>query len=288
MQIDELRGELTGLADAMEPFTGDVRAVHRHERRRRAVFSAIAIAVVAIVGVSAIAVVRHGDNRVRVTAGPDKEVQPKEMTHVDAIVVPAAPAVKAALDASPLVTKYARIPQGDRSSDPLLVRPNNGLCALQNQQGFAVDVTSPAADVRGLALALVGHATVYDVSSKYGADVEFFMKVAASAHQVESVQAALAADADVLSVRHLSKADAYAIFKKDFAAQPALIESTKPSDLPESFRIIVKAGHSVPAVTQRYSKADGVADAIVGTPQYLFDPSLLPKTHHKLVSPCNP
>ena len=288
MQIDELRGELTSLADELEPFEGDVRALHRRERRRRVVMSSLAVALVAIVGVSTIAVARHNDNdRVRVTAGPDKEVPPQEITHIDAIIVPASPAVKAVLDSSPLVTKYARIPHGDRSSYSLFFLPNDGLCAFQTNDAYAVDEKTPGANAQGaLTLALAGEATAYDVSDRFGSDIEFFLKVGASARQAESLRAALSSDPDILSVHHVSTADAYARFKKDFADQPALVASTKPSDLPESFRVVLRADRSVPKVDHRYKDADGVETAISLSPNIFFGSVLTPSSSATTVSPC--
>src|SRR5262249_51791663 len=54
---------------------------------------------------------------------------------------------------------------------------------------------------------------------------------------VQSIQTQLQSDPNVKSFHHLNKADAFAIFKKEFSDQPALVESTKPEDLPESFRV---------------------------------------------------
>jgi len=63
------------------------------------------------------------------------------------------------------------------------------------------------------------------------------MRVGASPKQVQVIEDELKTDPQVKSYKHLTKEDAYAIFKKDFADQPALVESTKPTDLPESFRV---------------------------------------------------
>jgi cell division transport system permease protein len=72
---------------------------------------------------------------------------------------------------------------------------------------------------------------------KHGIELEIFMKVGATPKAVQAIQKELAADPSVKSYKYLSQQDAYAIFKKDFADQPALVESTKPTDLPESFRV---------------------------------------------------
>ena len=75
----------------------------------------------------------------------------------------------------------------------------------------------------------------------------------------------LKSDVDLQSFVYLSNVDAYNIFKRDFADQPALVQSTKPSDLPASFRILVKPGVSVPATAAQYKHFDGVDIAITLT-----------------------
>ena len=57
------------------------------------------------------------------------------------------------------------------------------------------------------------------------------------AHRGADDRDALKTNPQVKSYKYLSQQDAYNIFKKDFADQPAFVESTKPSDLPESFRV---------------------------------------------------
>ena len=117
MNLDDLKHGLTTLADEMEPFEGNVRALHRRERRRRVAVSSIAALVVVAIAVATVAITRNGDSgKIHVAGVPSKEVSPAEITHIDVIVVPATPAVKAALDASPLVGQYALVPAKDRSS----------------------------------------------------------------------------------------------------------------------------------------------------------------------------
>jgi cell division transport system permease protein len=72
---------------------------------------------------------------------------------------------------------------------------------------------------------------------KHGIELEIFMKVGATPKAVQAIRDELAHDPSVKSYKYLSQQDAYNIFKKDFADQPALVESTKPTDLPESFRV---------------------------------------------------
>jgi len=287
MQIDELRGELATLADEIEPFSGDVGSLHRRRRRRRIVTSSFAVALAVVVAVSVVAVSHSDNGRVHVAAG-SKEVSSKLMSRFDAIVVPATPEVKAVLDASALVDRYAFIPHADRSSGSLLFEPYGGLCALQTTDGYAVEAASPGTNIQGdLQRALAGRATVYDTSDRFGVDFELFLKVDASAAQSRAVDAALQTDTDVRWVQHLSKAEAYAVFRKDFADQPALVQSTKPSDLPESFRVILQPGRSVASIVDRYTALPGVDTAITPPTEVLFDPASLPRPlQGTLVSPC--
>jgi hypothetical protein len=289
MNLDELKRGLTTLADEMEPFEGNVRALHRRERRRRVAVSSIAAVVVVAIAVATVAITRNGDSgKIHVAGVPSKEVSPAEITHIDAIVVPASPALKALLDGSPQVSRYTLVARADRTSASLSFSPDKGLCALQSSDGYAVDYTSPIPPPAvgfPQTVAALG-ATYYDESDSLGADAEIFMQVGIAREYSMAIEGQLASDADVQSFRYLSIDDAYAVFKKDFAAQPALIESTKPSDLPESFRIIVKPGRAVSAVVARYAHRDGV-DSIIRPPtQALFNPAGIPTSLQGRTSPC--
>jgi hypothetical protein len=283
MQIDELRGELATLADEIDPFEGDVGAIHRRQTRRRVITSSFAVALAVMTAASAIAVSNRDNGRVHVAAG-SKEVSAAQMSHIDAIVVPATPEVERALDVSPLVAHYARIPRAYRGPTNSLIGPAPAVrCALEGSDGFAVQADVHGDDiVSALGAGLVGKATVFDTSDTLGSDMEVFTKdgaaSASSSDQVKALRARLGSDADVSSFRFLSQADAYVIFKRDFADQPALVEGTKPLDLPSSFRINVKPGVSVEATAARYKQLDGVDTVITinaSTPSLLFTPSLL-------------
>jgi hypothetical protein len=291
MHIDELRGELTTLADEIEPFEGDVRSLHRRERRRRIVTSSLVVALAVVVAASTVVVARHrGDGRVRVTGAGSKEVSLAQLSHFDVIVVPATPAVQDVLDASPVVGRYARLV---RSIRPLtkLFEPTSllaPLCALESSDGFAVQAISPGSDIRKiLARDLAGRATSYDMPDSLRYDIQVFLEVGASSRQVETVRAALASDRDISWFRFVSQADAYEIFKKDFADQPALVESTKPADLPASFRIDLKPGSSVHSKAQRYERLDMVATTLFGSNLSLLRPTSLPLPANKRVSACS-
>src|SRR5215471_12176348 len=80
---------------------------------------------------------------------------------------------------------------------------------------------------------------------KHGVELEIFMKVNATQSQVNQMRDALSHDPMVKSYRFLDHNAAFAEFKKDFSDQPALVESTPPSALPESFRVVpVKAEYT--------------------------------------------
>src|SRR5260370_39406759 len=62
MQTDELRGELSLLAGELEPFEGDVGALHRRQRRRRTFTSALSVALAVALAGSTVAVMRDRDD----------------------------------------------------------------------------------------------------------------------------------------------------------------------------------------------------------------------------------
>jgi hypothetical protein len=290
MQIDELRRELSTLADEMDGFDGEVRSIHRRERRRRVATSSLAVVLVAVVAIgTVVASRRHDGQKVRITQIPSKEVPATGFSRVDAIVVPAIPDVQAALDASPLVAHYARVPAGDRSWIAAAPVVNPALCGLQTRAGFAIEGVPADTDVQpALARALAGRATVFDTSDTWGADFELFFQVGVAPEYPNAVLFNLRADPDVQSVRDVSPAEAYEIFKREFADQPALVQGTKPSALPESLRVIVQPGRSVATVVARYAHDDGVDTVITSRSGLdgLFDPSTIVRTRGIVVSPC--
>jgi hypothetical protein len=156
---------------------------------------------------------------------------------------------------------------------PSLEPPLPALCALQTRDGYAVEATTFGTDIRpGLTVSLAGKATVYDAPGGFGYDADVFMKIGASAKDTDAVRSALQSDPVVETFQFVSPTDAYAIFKKDFANQPALVESTKPGDLPASFRILLEPGRSKTAFEARYRSATGVDMIISGNAQTLFRP----------------
>jgi cell division protein FtsX len=264
MPTDELRGELTTLADEIEPFAGDVRAVHRRVRSRRIITAALVAAVVVVVAVSSIAVAGHRDaGKVNITGTGSKEVSAVELGPVDVIIVPAITEVKKELEASPLVAHYAVLARGRRISAKTSGDPHHALCALESNDGFAVQASVPGSGIGPIPSSdLAGQATAYSVTDAFGFDIEVFLKVGASPQQVESVRAALAADRDVRSTRYIDQTDAYAIFKREFVDQPLLIAGTKPAELPASFRVILEPGVSQASAATRFNGMPGVDTVI--------------------------
>lgn len=293
MNLDELKGGLSTLADELEPFEGNVRALHRHERRRRIVLSSIAAVVVVVFTVASVAISHsHDSGNVHVAGLTGKEVAAAKITHVDVLVIPATPSVKAALDASLLVGQYARVPHADRSFGTLTLSPpplRTAMCALRTNDGYAVDAATPGVDIRAaLTRLLAGAATVSAFFDPPGVDAEIFLRVGASSTTTAAagMLAAVESDPDIQKVQFVSTSDAYEIFKHDFADQPALIESTKPSDLPASFRITMRPDRSIAVVVARYRHHAGVDTIITPPVSELFDPTAAFKGVTTPSSPC--
>jgi len=102
---------------------------------------------------------------------------------------------------------------------------------------------------------------------KHGIELEIFMKVGAPSDAVSRIRAELASDPNVKSFTYLNQQDAYNIFKKDFADQPALVESTKPSDLPESFRVAPKQAELTTVIDAAYKNQPNVDTVITAAKQ---------------------
>jgi cell division transport system permease protein len=102
---------------------------------------------------------------------------------------------------------------------------------------------------------------------KHGIELEIFMKVDASPSAVKAVRAQLDSDPNVKSYHYLTKDDAYAIFKKEFADQQALVESTKPADLPESFRVAPTKAQLTQPLAEKYTGQPNVDTVITAEQQ---------------------
>jgi len=102
---------------------------------------------------------------------------------------------------------------------------------------------------------------------KHGIELEIFMKVGSTKKAVQAIDTELKNDPQVKSYKYLSQQDAYNIFKKDFADQPALVESTKPSDLPESFRVAPLRAELTQPLADAYENQPSVDTVITAAQQ---------------------
>jgi hypothetical protein len=259
MKTDELRAELRRISDEMEPFEGDLLAVHRNVRRYRAVWSAIAIAAMIALVVGALAIA-HRSSRPPVTS---KLVPTSQLRRVDVIVVPDNAAMRAIVQHSPLVDAYAPLPKLGPVRSGLFFRGAEApvACALERNSGLAISAPTGHADITdGLQNEVGNKAKVYDIS--HGSDVEIFMKVAASAEQVANLKTVLGNDPAVTHVTFVDHAAALAEFRTIFKDQPALLQSTKASDLPESFDLQLANINDANKIESRYQDRVGVDTVI--------------------------
>src|SRR3954452_13281828 len=102
---------------------------------------------------------------------------------------------------------------------------------------------------------------------KHGVELEIFMKVDAKQSEVDRMAATLKADPQVKSVTFLDHNAAMTEFKKDFADQPALVESTTPDALPESFRVAPTKAELTEPIRIAYKDQLGVDTVITAQQQ---------------------
>jgi cell division transport system permease protein len=93
---------------------------------------------------------------------------------------------------------------------------------------------------------------------KNGVELEIFMNVNATQNQIDSLGRALSHDKDVRSTRYLTKEDAYREFKRLFADQPDLVQTTDPAALPSSYRVAPAKAELTQTVADRYQSQPGV------------------------------
>jgi cell division transport system permease protein len=93
---------------------------------------------------------------------------------------------------------------------------------------------------------------------KDGVELEIFMKVDAGKPQIDAMKEALDNDPQVQSYRYLDHDAAYAVFKTLLSDQPALLETTRPEDLPESFRIVPTEAQFTKEIGNNYRNRPGV------------------------------
>jgi hypothetical protein len=269
MRTDELRRELRELADEVEPFESDLPGLQRSERRRAVLLRAGAGLVVLLAVVGAVAFWDRGARHARVEV-PTKETPVESVHRVELVVVPANERVQRVLEASPLVSRYTPLTRLPRMSEivsgsnlidalPEPKEVHDARCALQEAPGFGVQSSTPDVNTaRELAGALGGAGRVFTIA-RPGSDLEVFMTVGAAPGAVDMVRAALDANtANVKAYGFLDHAAAFDEFRRVFADQPALIDSTKPTDVPESFRIMARDKASIDEIEGSLKHLPGV------------------------------
>jgi cell division transport system permease protein len=99
---------------------------------------------------------------------------------------------------------------------------------------------------------------------KGGVTLEIFMKTNPNAteQQVKAVQNQLDGDkgpkGNIKSYRHLTHQDAFEEFKRIFRRNPDLVNSIRPQDLPESFRVVPKKAELTETVKGEFETVQGV------------------------------
>jgi cell division transport system permease protein len=103
---------------------------------------------------------------------------------------------------------------------------------------------------------------------KHGVELEIFMKVKASETDVANMASALKADPqEIKSSTFLDHNAAMAEFKSIFHDQPALIQSTRPTDLPESFRVVPVTAALTDRVANEFQGQPGVDTVVTASKQ---------------------
>jgi hypothetical protein len=278
MQSSDLHRELQELADELGPFESDLHGLRARERRRTIIrrVSALAVVIVLVAGAVALVASRNG-NKHRVIVENPAKVQPlAQLRRAEYLIGPATPGVQNALESSSAVAHYSRVTGLSGRGVPLsALRSLSSSCVLE-APAYAVETTVPAAasppaglpdGTRVVNLAGAGlpddppSAAFTDAPPQTANGPEIFMKADAAPSEVAAVRAALNTDPVVASIRFLDHNDALAEFKRIFADQPALVQSTKAADLPESFRITTQTTKHTDSL-QRYTSMPGV-DTII-------------------------
>jgi len=91
-------------------------------------------------------------------------------------------------------------------------------------------------------------------------DIEIFMRVDATKHQIATVRNTLERQRGAVGAfAYLDKQAAYAEFKRIFRDKPDLVAKTKPSDLPVSFRVeLVEPEKNASSLLSRFEGAPGI------------------------------
>src|SRR5207247_2589178 len=133
----------------------------------------------------AVAIANRGDDKA-VVGDAKKELSALKLRHVDVVVVPQSADVQRRLEASPLVSAYAGLPQGalytalsgSGGQNKLFAAGDihGAACQLQHDAGFSVQAATIDTDITAvLRSELGGNAQVFDISEGNDTDVELFM-----------------------------------------------------------------------------------------------------------------
>jgi len=93
-------------------------------------------------------------------------------------------------------------------------------------------------------------------------EVSVFLKEDAKDDQRANVESAVKSNALVKSYEHETKDDAWKRFQEQFKDAPDLVAATKPSSLPESYRVKLKDPSKVQEFSDQIRSQDGVSDVI--------------------------
>lgn len=281
IELDERLGRLAEFAISEPRPVERIAARGRQIQRRRRVLAA-SLLVLLLVGTVTGLTTLLGGGRFRVEVASSHKELSGGLRHLSGYVIPndasagTLARVQQALERSAVVEQYVTMPPGwasvrlvterchGTSCPPVSRAKLASACAALRTSSFAVQVARVPGAATHLSDALDGDATLY-TNDDVG-DVELFMSVGASAAETKRVRTEIAADHDIVSYRFLDHQAQYDEFKKLFRDQPAKIVSVLPRDLPESFRLYLKASASPVTVRHRYERVPGVHEAVAAGP----------------------
>jgi cell division transport system permease protein len=103
---------------------------------------------------------------------------------------------------------------------------------------------------------------------KHGVELEIFMQVKASDTDVSHMATMLKADTqEIKGTTFLNHQAAYAEFKNIFRDEPTLVQSTRPQDLPESFRVVPITASMTDRVAAEFQGEPGVKAVVTASKQ---------------------
>ncbi len=101
-------------------------------------------------------------------------------------------------------------------------------------------------------------------------ELEIFMNVNAAQGDVDAMRDSLdeaKAQQQIRSFKYLDNAAAYEVFKRLYKDSPTIVTGTKPSDLPESFRLTLVDASEVDRVGKQFQNRPGVYSVITPAKQ---------------------